>query len=203
MAEILWDWLICNWVEITGAILGIIYVLLSIKQKILTWLLGLLSSVLYIYVFFDSGFYADMALQFYYVWISIFGWIIWTRGNETETGKKKIPVSRTSHRLFIRLIFISALLWLFVWVILKQFTDSVIPIGDSFTTALSIVATWMLARKKIEHWIVWVVVDMVSMLLYLWKGLYPTFILFGILTFAAIWGYFEWKKHLLNENYEQ
>jgi len=203
MAEDLWEWISLNWVEISGAILGTIYIFLSIKQNILTWLLGLLTSILYIYVFFVSGFYADMSLQLYYVFISIYGWIVWTKGKETTTGKKEIPVTQTSHQLFIRLFAISVLLWVVIWIILAKFTDSVVPIGDSFTTALSIVATWMLARKKIEHWIIWVVVDFVSLILYLWKGLYPTVILFAIYTIAAVWGYFEWKKSMLIERSEQ
>jgi nicotinamide mononucleotide transporter len=203
MAIILWEWVNRNWVEISGAILGAIYIFLSIKQNALTWLLGLLTSILYIYVFFESGFYADMSLQFYYVFISIYGWIVWTKGKETTTGRKEMPVTRTSHRLFITLLAVSVLLWVFTWIILVGFTDSIVPIGDSFTTALSIVATWMLARKKIEHWIIWVVVDFVSLILYLWKGLYPTVVLFTIYTIAAVWGYLEWKKSMLIEDREQ
>jgi nicotinamide mononucleotide transporter len=92
------------------------------------------------------------------------------------------------------LIVVSLLLWVFIWLILKKFTNSPIPVGDSFVTSLSIVATWMLARKIIEHWMVWIVVDLVSLLLFLYKCLYPTSILYGIYTIVAVWGYIEWKK---------
>lgn len=196
------EWIVRNWVEITGTILGIAYVFLSIKQNILTWLLGLLTSVLYIYVFFASKFYADMALQVYYVWISIYGWIIWTKGKSTDHGREVLPVVKLKGKLTLTLGFISLALWAAIYFVLKEFTDSPVPIGDAFTTALSIVATWMLARKIIEHWIIWVVVDFVSLVLYLYKGLYPTSIMFVIYTGAAVWGYFKWKKDMLKNAHE-
>jgi len=190
------NWVVLHWVEIVGALLGIMYVLLSIKQNILTWLLGLLSSILYIYVFFESGFYADMTLQFYYVWISIYGWIIWASGKKTNHGKEALTVSKSSTKLIYSLIALSIILWMLIWFVLKQFTNSPVPIGDSFVTSLSIVATWMLAKKKIEHWLVWILVDLVSIFLFIYKGLYPTTILYAIYTLAAFWGYIEWKKDL-------
>jgi nicotinamide mononucleotide transporter len=196
MVEKLLNWVFQHWVEISGALLGILYVILSVKQNVLTWLMGLLSSVLYIYVFFESGFYADMTLQFYYVWISIYGWIIWASGKQTDHGKETLLVTTTNRKLVNILIVVSLFLWILIWFILRQFTNSPIPVGDSFVTSLSIVATWMLARKKIEHWLVWILVDIVSIFLFIYKGLYPTTILFVIYTLAAFWGYIEWKKDL-------
>lgn len=202
MSNLFAEWLIRHWVEISGTVLGIAYVFLSIKQNILTWLFGLLTSVLYIYVFFVSKFYADMALQIYYVWVSIYGWYLWTKGKETKHGQSTLPVSRLSRKLTFLLVSISIVLWIGIFFILKNYTDSPIPIGDAFTTALSIVATWMLARKIIEHWLIWVVVDFVSLLLYIYKGLYPTSIMFVVYTIAAIWGYTEWKKDLVKAQNE-
>ena len=200
MAGELLSWGCQHWVEIAGALLGVMYVFLSVKQNILTWLLGLLTSFLYIFVFFDSGFYADMTLQFYYVWVSIYGWIIWAKGKPTNYGKEELPVSRTNKKMAIILLGISFLLWGLIWFILKKFTNSPVPVGDSFITSLSIVATWMLARKKIEHWLVWIIVDSVSLLLYIYKELYPTVVLYAIYTVAAIWGYIVWKKDLRKAN---
>jgi nicotinamide mononucleotide transporter len=191
-------WLIDNWIEITGSILGILYVFLSIKQNILTWLMGLLASLLYIYVFFVSKFYADMSLQVYYVWISIYGWLLWSKGKQTNEGRKVLAVSRLSKQMLFRLAAVSMVLWVLIFFILKHLTDSPVPVGDSFTTAFSIVATYMLARKILEHWLVWIVVDAVSLLLYIWKGLYPTSVMFGVYTIAAVWGFIEWKKTINN-----
>jgi nicotinamide mononucleotide transporter len=195
MIEIVFDWATKNWIELTGAVFGLIYVFLSVKQNMLTWVLGLLTSLFYIYIFFASKFYADMALQFYYVWVSIYGWIIWKKGEQSEQGKMPLHVSKLSKQQLIILLPVSLLLWVAIYFVLKLYTDSPVPFGDSFTTAFSIVATWMLARKIIEHWLIWIVVDLISFLLYLYKGLYPTTILFIIYTLVAAWGYWEWKKN--------
>jgi nicotinamide mononucleotide transporter len=197
MINIIVEWMIRNWIEILGTLFGISYVFLSIRQNILTWLLGLLSSVLYIYVFFVSKFYADMGLQVYYVWISIYGWYLWTHGNVTANGRDELAVVRIKQKLLFVLSVLSVVLWIVIYFILVEFTDSPLPIGDSFTTALSIVATWMLAKKIIEHWIIWILVDLVSLVLYVYKGLYPTSVMFIIYTLAAIWGFYEWRKNLM------
>lgn len=190
------DWVIRNWVEITGAILGMAYIFFSVKQQLVTWLLGLLTSALYIYVFFVSKFYADMALQVYYVVISLYGWILWARGIQSDHHRIPLQVTTTNRNLALRLLLISLVLFVVIGLILNYLTDSPIPIGDAFTTAFSIVATWMLAKKKIEHWLVWIVVDLVSLALYIYKDLYATALLFLVYTLAAVWGYFEWKKEL-------
>jgi nicotinamide mononucleotide transporter len=159
-------------------------------------LLGLITSVLYIYVFFEAKFYADMALQGYYVFISVYGWILWTKGKTANDAKASLKVSQVSAGMIYLLSTLSIIIFGVIWVILKYFTDSPVPIGDAFTTALSIVATWMLAKKIIEHWLIWIVVDFVSLGLYLYKGLYATSLLFLVYSLAAIWGYFVWKKDL-------
>lgn len=187
-----------HWLEIAGTLLGMVYVFLSVKQNVFTWLTGFLTSALYIVVFFQSKFYADMALQVYYLWISVFGWYIWTKGPTSKAGRSDYPVSRINKQLGLILTGIALLLWLLIYFALKAFTDSPVPFGDAFTTAFSIVATWMLARKILEHWLVWIVVDLISLGLYVWKGLYPTAILFMIYTIVALWGFNEWKKELKN-----
>jgi nicotinamide mononucleotide transporter len=194
MSDQVLQWLALHWVEVAGTLLGITYVFLSIRQNILTWLLGLLTSLLYIYVFFSSKFYADMVLQVYYVWVSIYGWILWSKGKKTGHGREELPVTLLSVKQAWRLLFVALILWLGIFAVLRYYTDSPVPFGDAFTTAFSIVATWMLARKILEHWIVWIVVDFVSLLLYLYKGLYPTSVMFVIYTAAAWWGYVEWKR---------
>lgn len=189
-AEII-KWLTANWIETVAAVLGVVYLILSIKQHISLWFFGLLTSALYIYVFLASKFYADMSLQAYYVVISIYGWIHWKQG---ENSAGKLSVSSSGNHLLYALLAIWVLLWIGMSVFLKFFTDSEVPIGDGFTTAGSIVATWMLARKIKEHWIFWVIIDFVSLVLYINKGLYPTSILFIIYTGMAVAGYLQWSK---------
>jgi len=198
MAEVLTTWLWSNKIELIGAILGLLYILFSIRQHILTWATGLLTSALYIVVFFQSGFYADMGLQVYYVFISIYGWYFWLKGEKkaARNSEQQVPVTRIKKRVLVKSAIVTLLIFLFLIFILKRFTDSTVPVMDSLTTALSITATWMLAKKYIEHWLIWIFVDFFSAGLYVYKNLWPTVVLFIIYAVMAIVGYLEWKKDL-------
>lgn len=181
-----------NWIELVGAILSLIYLYLSIKQKISLWIFGFLSSAFYIVVFFDTGFYADMSLQFYYLAVSVYGWINWRHG--TQQGGHELPATKTSRRLTILLLLSSVHIYGVYYVILAKFTDSTIPISDSLVGTLSVIGTWMLARKLIENWLVWIVADGIATGLFFYKELYPTAILFIIYTAMAVVGYWQWRK---------
>ena len=198
MSEIILEWLLSNKIELLGAILGLSYIFFSIRQSILTWPTGLLTSLLYTFVFFRSGFYADMGLQVYYVVISIYGWYYWLKGSESsdELQHNDLPVRKVSAALFWKLSFAAVVIYVILLFILLRFTDSDVPFMDSGTTALSIVATWMLAKKYIEHWLIWVFVDFFSAGLYIYKNLWPTVVLFLVYTAMAFLGYIEWKKDL-------
>jgi nicotinamide mononucleotide transporter len=206
------DWISNNFIELFGAVTGIIYVFLEIKQTFWLWPVGIVTSAVYIWVFFTSKFYADMSLQGYYLIISFLGWYWWTRGTvqraqssgQEEDGmgirgdeeKKELQVSRLKLRLGLILAIAFVLLFTLMWFVLTRFTDSPVPVRDSFITSLSIVATWMLARKIYEHWYLWIVVNFVSAVLFLTRGLLPTFILYivyGIMSFA---GLAAWKKSI-------
>jgi nicotinamide mononucleotide transporter len=196
--ELIIKWLSGNYIELLGAILGIVYIFFSIRQSILTWPVGLLTSILYVWVFLVSKLYADMGLQMYYVVISVYGWYEWLRGNQSNHSES-IQVSRLQMKLGIILSVVSLLLFLLIWFILKNYTDSPVPMADALATALSIVATWMLARKILEHWLVWIFVDAFSIGLFWYKDLHPTVILFVVYTGMAYLGYIEWKKELVGE----
>jgi nicotinamide mononucleotide transporter len=189
------EWLSSNKIELLGAILGIIYIFFSIKQNILTWATGLMASLLYVYVFFTAKLYADMGLQVYYVVISLYGWYFWIKGNK-PLNAKQVLVKKTSVNLWLKLSIIAIILYAIIVVILINFTNSDVPYMDSLTTALSIVATWMLARKYIEHWLIWIFVDAFSAGLYIYKELWATVVLFIVYTFMAARGYVVWKKDL-------
>lgn len=191
--ELLIKWLSDNYIELLGAILGIAYIFFSIRQSILTWPVGLLTSLLYVWVFFVSKLYADMGLQMYYVAISIYGWYEWLFGNQTN-HTESIKVSRINFRMGVILSVVSILLFFVIWYVLKNYTDSPVPMADSLATALSIVATWMLARKILEHWLIWIFVDAFSIGLFWYKDLMPTVVLFLVYTVMAYIGYREWKQ---------
>jgi nicotinamide mononucleotide transporter len=193
------EWLLSNKIELLGAILGILYVVLSIRQNIFTWPTGILTSVLYIVVFYKSALYAAMSLQVYYVLISIYGWYFWLRGKNSN-NKLQARVQKINKQFLLRIGAVTLLIYGFILFILINFSDSDVPFMDSLTTSLSITATWMLARKYIEHWIIWIFVDIVSSGLYIYKNLWPTVVLFSVYTVMAFIGYVEWKKDLKSEN---
>lgn len=188
------DWLIGNYIEILGTLLSIAYLVLSIKQNIWLWPLGILSAALYVLVFFQAKFYADMGLNIYYFFISIYGWIAWFNARK-QTGKK-MPVRRLRGRKAIMAASAFVVFFVAIALILDHLTDSPLPYWDALTTSASIVATWMLTRKYIEHWILWVAIDLLSMGLYIYRGLYPTTVLFLIYTVMAVVGYVQWKREL-------
>jgi nicotinamide mononucleotide transporter len=193
-------WLSGNYIELLGAILGFAYIFFSIRQNILTWPVGLIASGLYTWVFFTSKLYADMGLQMYYVVISIYGWYEWVRGESMSSGRKEpLHISRLSMKMGLVLALASSVIFMLIWYVLANFTDSTVPVADSLATSLSIVATWMLARKILEHWLVWIFVDAFSIGLFWYKDLYPTVILFVIYTFMAVVGFIEWKKEVADE----
>ena len=152
--------------EYFGVLTGLLYLLLEIKQHRAMWVVGFLTSLVYVFVFFFSKIYADMGLNIYYVAISIYGFWQWTRKRKVETA---LTVEATPIQETILYRNMTPLLC---------FTDSPIPAGDAFTTAVGIVATWMLARRIIEHWIFWIIVNCVSVYLYYLRGLYPTMFLY-------------------------
>lgn len=213
------NWLSDNYIEVFGAITGIIYVFLEIRQTIWLWPVGLITSAVYIFVFFTSKFYADMSLQGYYLVISCLGWYWWAKGagrraqgtgqkgdgENVEMGrmgdgeKKKLEVTRLNLKTGVILAIVFVLLFLVMWLVLTRFTDSPVPGWDSFITALSIVATWMLARKIYEHWLLWIVVNFVSAVLFLTRGLYPTVILYAVYGIMSFVGLAAWKKTIRYE----
>ena len=187
------NWFIENWIEIVAVVTGLAYIFLSIKQKISCWVFGIISSGLYLFVFFNSKIYADMALQVYYVVMGVYGWVHWAR-IDNMNDKSALPVLRLNIREIFILIGVTAILFVAIAQFLIYFTDSTIPWIDAFTTSLSFTATWMLTRKILEHWLIWIVVNTVSIGLYFYRELYVTIILFVILTIMAVVGYIEWKR---------
>lgn len=194
--ESLISWFSGNYVEVLGVVTSLIYLYFSVRQIIWLWPFGIISASLFILIFFNSGFYADMGLQVYYLGVSIYGWIYWSRGVGDKQKQSTLPVSRIHRQQTLALGLGGLIIMLGIVYILKRFTDSDVPWGDGFTTAGSIVATWMLARKILEHWLVWIVVDSVAAGLYFYKGLYPSCMLYLIFTIIAVVGYFHWKRSL-------
>ena len=262
------DWIAENIVEIFGAVTGIAYVILEIRRNILLWPLGIITSAVYIYVFGREGFYANMGLQWYYLFISIYGWYKWNssitvnkeeaRGAsgivepdapqyslppeilearrasgivepdapqyslppeilearrasgivEPDAPQSTLPVEnivgvpkegitdvqRIKRTTAVWCALAVAVLWGLLWFVLARATDSPVPVWDGLIASLSVVATWMLTRKYLEQWYVWIFANAIAVAVYLASGLYPTAILFMVYFVMAIVGVREWRK---------
>lgn len=185
-----------NWLEWFGVITGLLYLFQEIRQRASMWVVGFLSSLVYVIVFYRSKFYADMVLNVYYVLMSVYGFWLWQSGKEeaTETQVQEITYQNISCKLGAFLTLVSVTLYFGISNVLIHFTDSPIPYGDALSTALSIVATWMVAKKYIQHWFVWMFVNAFSVYLFVWRGLYPTAILFFFYGVLSVVGFYKWKN---------
>lgn len=193
MINTAFEWLVQHYIELIATIISLIYIFLSIKENTWLWLFGLVGSAMYVWVFFENKLYADMGINMYYVIISIYGWLNWTVFKKGNSEKHK-PISRLTRVQIILTFVFTILLTIIIGYYLDNYTDSDVPYPDAFTTGASIIATMYLARKILEQWIMWVIIDFVSLILYIYKGLYPTVILFAIYTIMAVVGFKEWRK---------
>lgn len=192
------NYLQTHWIEIVGVVLSLIYLYLSIKAKVGLWLFGILSSVFYIVVFFDAKLYADLSLNVYYVLISIYGWINWHRNSNSDPNQ--LTTTLLTRKLVIQLAAATVAFYIIYYLVLSRCTDSNVPKVDALVGALSVTGTWMLAKKLIENWLVWIAVDAICIGLYLYKDLYPTAALFVVYTLMAGIGYWQWKKNAIIAN---
>jgi nicotinamide mononucleotide transporter len=193
------EWIAGNYIELLGAIIGLIYIYFSVRQNILTWPVGLISSIFYIVIFFQTRLYAGMALQVYYAAMSIYGWYYWSKGKNTTTGGDlKVSFTRPIEWTLIAITFVVT--FILIVFVLKNYTDSDVPNIDAFTTTAGIIATWMMARKLIENWVIWVFADLISVAMYIGKQLWVTAFLYLVFTIMAILGFIEWRKNLKYSN---
>lgn len=189
-------WLANNYIELFGAVTGIIFVIFEIRQIVWLWPLGILTSGTYIWIFYSTKFYADMSLQVYYLVISILGWYWWSKGRRGDRENGRLVVTRLKKMTGLVLLICFVILYIALWLLLSRFTDSPVPEWDSFLTSLSIIATWMLARKIFEHWYLWIIVNSVSSFVFYLKGLYPTVGLYIIYLIMSFVGLREWMRSI-------
>lgn len=187
-----------NYIEILGFIIGLLYLYWEYHADSKVWLASVVMPMISMWIYLSKGLYADFAINIYYLVIAVYGFIVWTRPKRGGVSKNKSqaqhPITHTPLRVWIGVIGCSLLLWGGIWWILVRYTNSTVPVPDAFTTALSIVALWMMARKYAEQWLLWLVVDMVCSALYLYKGLPFYCILYAIYTVIAVFGYRKWLR---------
>ena len=193
-----------QYIEILGTIVGLIYLWQEYRASIYLWITSIIMPVIYLYVYYQAGLYADFGINIYYLVIALYGWLAW-RYNFSLRGKRadsnELSISHINRLTFLRLFLLFLAVWAVISYILIHFTNSTVPFTDAFTTALSIVGMYMLARKYIEQWWVWLVVDVVSSALYIYKELYFTAALYALYAIIAIFGYRKWKQLMNNEKH--
>lgn len=177
--------------EIAGVIVGLIYLWLEYRASVWLWAASIVMPAIYIFIYAESGFYADMGVNIYYLVASIYGWAAWLRRGDDG---QPLKITHTPRKMILPLTIVCSSAMVVITYVLVNYTDSTVPYGDSFTTALSIVALYMLARKQAEQWLVWLVVDAVSCALYIYKGIHLTAALYGLYTVLAWIGYRRWIK---------
>jgi nicotinamide mononucleotide transporter len=191
------NWLQLHYLELIAVITGLLYIFYTIRENILLWLFGILSSGLYIWIFFKSGIYAYSILYVYYVLIGFYGWYNWSVKKESpEKLPESIPVHKATGRYLSSCIIVTCLLSIPLYFLLKKFTTSDMAMADALLTSGGMVATWMLTQKLIEQWLFWIIIDLLSMGVMIYKELYPSALLFLVYTLLAVKGYIAWKKEL-------
>ena len=180
-----------NRLEILAVVFGIVSVYLSTREHIWSWPTALVNVTLYFVVFFEVKLYADMGLQVVYFALSLYGWYQWLYGGEQRT---ELHVSRVTRSLAIRLALLGLTSAVVLGTILARFTDAALPYLDSLTTSTSLVAQWMMTRKIVENWAVWVAVDVVYIGMFIFKQLYLTAGLYTVFLVLAVMGFRKWKR---------
>lgn len=179
--------------ELLGTIVGLIYLWLEYKASIHLWIAGIIMPAIYIIVYYEAGLYADFGINIYFLIAAVYGWISWAFHKSDDKSAVR-PIVITPKKDYLPLLITFLVCFFAIAWILIDFTNSDVPWLDSFTTALSIIGMWMLAKKYLEQWLTWILVDVVSAGLYIYKDLYLTAGLYALYTVIAVLGYYNWGK---------
>ena len=176
--------------ELLAALLGAISVYLSVRQNIWSWPTAIVNVVVYAFVFYQAKLYADMGLQVIYAALSVYGWYEWLYGGANRT---ELHVTRTAPRLGAVLTLIALAGSAALGVFLRGATDAALPFMYSFLSSTSLVAQWMMTKKKLENWLVWIGVDVLYVGMFVFKHLYITAGLYAVFLALAVRGYIDWR----------
>lgn len=174
-------------------VLALAYVLLAAIENVWCWLFGILASLFSVYLCFRGNLFLESGLQIFYVIIGIYGWYEWLHGSKNKT---ELPIISYSFLKLVYLIIIGIILWIPFGYAAHTYSTQALPYLDAFITAFSIVATWMTAKKIIQNWTFWIVIDGFAVILYASRSFYLIALLYVIYTILSIMGYFQWKKKI-------
>lgn len=189
------EFLAVHWLDILTTALGLAYILLEYRASLALWAVAFVMQSLDVVLYWQHGLYADCGMEFYYIAMTVYGFINWKYLKGRKDNKPTV-VTHFARPYILPWALATAALWALIYFLLVRFTDSQVPVCDSFTTALSFVGCWALARKYLEQWLIWIVVDVVTCALYFYKGIPFKASLYGLYVIIAVAGYIKWKKML-------
>ena len=188
-----------KWIlQLAGVALGLLYLYLEYKANIWLWAVSMVMPIVHGYLYFTAGLYADSGMQVYYVVAAVYGWSRWRAGKRMDGDSK--PITHTPVRRLPMLVAVFALAYALLAWILVTFTPSTVPYWDALTTALCVIGLWMLSEKWVEEWLVWLLADILTVGLYIYKGIPVTAGLYAVYSAMAVAGYLHWKKMAVPEN---
>ena len=200
------DFITSHGLDIFTTVLGLVYILLEYRASIWLWVVGIIMPALDVWLYWSHGLYGDAGMAVYYTLAAIYGYAVWKWGKKHKSAKaadseaKELPITYMKKSLYLPTLVCFLLAWAATYYILVTFTNSTVPLQDSFTNALSFVGLWALARKYIEQWFFWIIVDAVCCYLYVVKGIPFKALLYGLYVVIAIAGYRKWKKMIKETN---
>lgn len=184
-----------HWLDIVTTVLGLCYLWLEYRASIALWVVGVIMPALDVWLYWQHGLYGDAGMSVYYAVAAVYGYLVWKFGRKRGQGEaEQMPITHFRRRLIVPTVAVFLVLWVVTYYILVTFTDSTIPLCDSFTNALSFVGLWALSRKYVEQWCFWLVVDAVSTYLYISKGIPFKAGLYALYSLIAVMGYFKWMR---------
>jgi nicotinamide mononucleotide transporter len=190
------DYLQQNWLENIGIITSLICIYLNTQQNVWGWFWAIVSSAIYSIIFYQARLFSDMGLQGVFIILSIYGWFSWKFGSIEKTV---LSVSRISLKISIICLIFFGIFTLTSGYLFSQYSQASLPYLDSSLTAISLIATWMTARKYLENWILWIFANIIYVGMYLYKGLNGTAILYALLIVLAVKGYKDWSRTVHGE----
>ena len=196
------DFLSTYWLDILTTVLGLIYIWLEYRASIALWFVGVIMPALDIWLYWSHGLYGDAGMAVYYTLAAVYGFYVW-KFKKTRKLKQSLPIIHLPRRQYLPATLFFLFAWGATYYILVNWTNSTVPLLDSFTNALSFVGMWALARKYLEQWFFWIVVDVVCCFLYIQKGIPFKAGLYGLYVVIAIAGYYKWKQMLKITKYDK
>lgn len=184
-----------NWFEFSGLVSGLLCVWLLIRQNVWTWPIGIIYVVISLWVFLQARLYADLALHVVFLVLNGYGWWYWTRGGR-DLRAETVPVTRADPRLLVALVTVALVSALASGFLFARYTDADLPYWDNTTTMLSLAAMWLSSRKKLENWMLWLLVDVLATGIYFYKGLFFYGVLYLVYIGMAVAGWIAWRRAL-------